>query len=127
MAAPNPQDIANQFVDFYYNTFDNNRAGLAALYRDSSMLSFESSQFQGAQNISEKLQSLPFQRVVHKVDTKDVQPSSQQGGIIVLVTGALQFDDSPQPMSFAQTFQLLPEGGNWFVQNDIFKLIYPAS
>ena len=35
------------------------------------------------------LQNLPFQKVQHQVATFDAQPSSETGGILVLVTGAL--------------------------------------
>jgi len=78
--------------------------------RDQSMLTFETSSVQGAASITEKLivcsppittnrypgilthesnqQSLPFQQVRHQIATFDAQPSSE-GGIIVLVTGAL--------------------------------------
>lgn len=34
-------------------------------------------------------QNLPFQKVVHQVATFDAQPSSDAGGILVMVTGAL--------------------------------------
>ena len=34
-------------------------------------------------------QSLPFQKVAHKVNTLDAQPSNEGGGILVMVTGAL--------------------------------------
>ena len=34
-------------------------------------------------------QSLPFQKVQHQVSTFDAQPSNAEGGILVLVTGAL--------------------------------------
>lgn len=34
-------------------------------------------------------QSLPFQKVQHRVDTLDSQPSDEAGGVLVLVTGAL--------------------------------------
>ena len=34
-------------------------------------------------------QNLPFQKVQHRVDTTDAQPSGETGGIIVMVTGAL--------------------------------------
>lgn len=37
----NVNEIATQFVNFYYATFDRNRAELLPLYRDMSMLSFE--------------------------------------------------------------------------------------
>lgn len=30
-------------------------------------------------------------------------------------------------MSYCQTFQLLPDNGNYYVFNDIFRLVYPAS
>lgn len=34
-------------------------------------------------------QSLPFAKVAHQVSTLDAQPSNEQGGILVMVTGAL--------------------------------------
>ncbi|KAL2868289.1 nuclear transport factor 2 family protein [Aspergillus lucknowensis] len=145
-------DIAQQFVNFYYQTFDANRAGLAGLYvclwpqslqnlgeyrrvnsleiqqRDSSMLTFETSSVQGVNSIMEKLGGLPFQKVQHQVATLDAQPSSDQGGILVLVTGALLVDEEQKPMNYTQTFQLLPDGaGSYFVFNDIFRLIYNAA
>ncbi|KAK5060035.1 Nuclear transport factor 2 [Exophiala bonariae] len=120
------QTIAQQFVDFYYKTFDTDRAQLAALYKDSSMLTFEKEPFQGTPVILEKLTNLPFQKVQHRVDTVDAQPANEQGAILVLVTGALMVDDQPQPMSYVQTFQLVQAEGSFFVQNDVFRLVYPA-
>lgn len=53
--AANFQDVANQFVPFYYQTFDGNREALAALYRDSSMLTYESASVIGVAAIVDKL------------------------------------------------------------------------
>ncbi|KAK6512899.1 Nuclear transport factor 2 [Arthrobotrys conoides] len=117
--------VAEQFITYYYSTFDKNMPGLSGLYRPNSLLTFESTQTQGANDIAEKLVSLPFQKVEHQVATKDAQPIPG-GGIVVLVTGALKVDDSPAPLNFAQTFILLPEGGSYYVSHDIFKLVYPA-
>ena len=67
--------VAKQFTDFYYSTFDTNRASLQSLYvgvcrrcllvmrihlrrllqREASMLSWEGQPFQGVVNITEKL------------------------------------------------------------------------
>ncbi|KAK9894005.1 nuclear transport factor 2 [Cystobasidium minutum MCA 4210] len=117
--------IAKQFTEFYYSTFDSDRSSLAALYRDHSMLTFEAEQFQGASGIIEKLKNLPFQKVQHKIVTLDAQPSSPTtASLMVLVTGQLMVDDSPHPMNYSQTFQLLPEGGSYYVFNDIFRLVY---
>ncbi|ETI21325.1 hypothetical protein G647_07671 [Cladophialophora carrionii CBS 160.54] len=113
--------MGEQFVEFYYKTFDSDRTQLAALYRDKSMLTFEKEQFMGTQSILEKLTNLPFQKVQHRIDTTDAQPFNEQGGILVLVTGALMVDDQQHPMSYVQTFSLVPEGGSYFVFNDVFR------
>ncbi|EXJ94511.1 nuclear transport factor 2 [Capronia coronata CBS 617.96] len=119
-------DVPEQFVEFYYKTFDGDRAQLAALYRNNSMLTFEKDPFQGTQSILEKLTNLPFAKVQHRVDTTDAQPSNETGGILVMVTGALMVDDQPQPMSYVQVFNLLPDAGSYYVQNDVFRLVYAA-
>ncbi|KZT44212.1 nuclear transport factor 2 [Sistotremastrum suecicum HHB10207 ss-3] len=120
-----PDAIAKQFVDFYYNQFDNDRSQLASLYRESSMLSWESSPFQGSTAIVEKLTTLPFQKVLHKVSTIDAQPSSPTvASLLVSVSGLLVVDDSEHPLQFSQVFQLIPDGGSYYVLNDIFRLIY---
>ncbi|RMJ24159.1 nuclear transport factor [Aspergillus sp. HF37] len=119
--------MAEQFVQFYYNTFDADRQNLAGLYREHSMLTFETTSIQGVAGIIEKLTTLPFEKVQHQIATLDAQPSSEQGGILVMVTGALLVDQEQKPMSYTQAFQLLPDGqGSYFVFNDIFRLIYSA-
>jgi len=119
--------VAQQFVAYYYETFDQARPNLAALYRDNSMLTFESTATLGATAIVQKLVDLPFGAIKHRIDTTDAQPSNEAGGIIVLVTGALQPEGEERPMSYVQTFQLLPEGGSYYIFNDVFKLVYPAA
>lgn len=78
--------------------------------RDHSMLTFETSAISGAASIIERLtvsrhpwedllslaekdasplQNLPFGKIVHQLATLDAQPSTESGGILVLVTGAL--------------------------------------
>ncbi|KAL9116292.1 MAG: hypothetical protein Q9187_007184 [Circinaria calcarea] len=117
-------EIAQQFIQFYYSTFDADRKNLAALYREPSMLTFESAPVRGVTGIIEKLVSLPFQKITHEVTTLDAQPSNETGGILVMVTGALLVDEEQRPMKYTQVFQLLPADGSYFVFNDVFKLIY---
>lgn len=66
------------------------------------MLTFEGAQHQGADAIVEKLSSLPFQKVQHKVATRDCQPTGDGNSLVVTVTGALMVDDSPAPLNFSQ-------------------------
>ncbi|KAH6982095.1 hypothetical protein BKA56DRAFT_672868 [Ilyonectria sp. MPI-CAGE-AT-0026] len=119
------QAIATQFVEFYYGKFDADRKELIGLYRENSMLTFESASVQGATAVVEKLVGLPFQKVKHQVSTLDAQPSNDNGGIIILVTGQLLVDEEQNPMNFSQSFQLARDAsGQYFVYNDIFKLIF---
>mmetsp|Transcript_102905 Transcript_102905/g.286604 ORF Transcript_102905/g.286604 Transcript_102905/m.286604 type:complete len:125 (+) Transcript_102905:94-468(+) len=119
----NFQQVGEQFVQHYYQTFDTNRANLGPLYGDVSMMTFEGEQFQGSGAIVGKLQSLPFQKVQHQIVKADCQPSPGNNGVVIFVTGNLLVDDNQNPLKFAQVFQLIqnPSGG-YFCQNDMFRL-----
>ena len=120
-----PNAVAKAFVEHYYSTFDTNRAGLANLYQDGSMLTFEGEQFLGAQNIAGKLLSLPFPQCQHFISTVDCQPSGPAGGMLVFVSGNLKLPGEEHPLKFSQMFHLMPTPqGSFYVQNDIFRLNY---
>ncbi|KAK4486063.1 hypothetical protein RD792_008728 [Penstemon davidsonii] len=97
-----PDAVAKAFVEHYYSTFDSNRAGLATLYQDNSMLSFEGQKFQGTQSITSKLTSLPFQQCKHHITTVDCQPSGPAGGMVVFVSGNLQLAGEQHALKFSQ-------------------------
>jgi hypothetical protein len=59
------------------------------LQRDNSMMTFETNQVAGVNNIVSKLVELPFQKVAHKLSTLDAQPAGDAGQILVHVTGQL--------------------------------------
>ncbi|XP_010926830.1 nuclear transport factor 2B isoform X2 [Elaeis guineensis] len=120
-----PDAVAKAFVEHYYRTFDSNRAGLANLYQDGSMLTFEGAKTQGAQAIAAKLASLPFQQCMHNISTVDCQPSGPAGGMVVFVSGSLQLAGEQHPLKFSQMFHLMPTPqGSFYVLNDIFRLNY---
>ncbi|KAL0335956.1 UNVERIFIED_CONTAM: Nuclear transport factor 2B [Sesamum radiatum] len=109
-----PDAVAKAFVEHYYTTFDTNRAGLANLYQDTSMLTFEGQKFQGTQSITGKLTSLPFQQCQHGITTVDCQPSGPAGGMLVFVSGNLQLAGEQHALKFSQatstgTFFKTPE------------------
>ncbi|KAF3639305.1 Nuclear transport factor 2 [Capsicum baccatum] len=120
-----PDAVAKAFVEHYYSTFDTNRAGLANLYQESSMLHFEGQKYQGTQSIAGKLTGLPFQQCKHQINTVDCQPSGPAGGMLVFVSGNLSLPGEQHALKFSQMFHLIPTGqGSFYVQNDIFRLNY---
>lgn len=97
--------VGRAFVNHYYNLFDADRASLASLYQPTSMLTFEGQKFVGADNISAKLNQLPFDQCRHVITTVDSQPSSATGGgIVVFVSGSLQLSGEEHPLRFSQVF-----------------------
>ncbi|KAK2438058.1 Nuclear transport factor 2A [Trifolium repens] len=120
-----PDALAKAFVEHYYTTFDNNRGGLATLYQEGSMLTFEGQKIQGSPNIVAKLTSLPFQQCHHSITTVDCQPSGVNAGMLVFVSGNLQLAGEQHALKFSQMFHLIPtQQGSYYVQNDIFRLNY---
>eukprot|EP01095_Lingulamoeba_sp_RSL-Kostka_P006694 TRINITY_DN2109_c2_g1_i1.p1 TRINITY_DN2109_c2_g1~~TRINITY_DN2109_c2_g1_i1.p1 ORF type:complete len:123 (+),score=42.30 TRINITY_DN2109_c2_g1_i1:65-433(+) len=120
----NSEEVATEFAKYYYQMFDTNREGLCDLYQEESMLTFEGTQHQGAQDIVEKLVSLPFKKVEHDIQTLDCQPTV--GGLLVFVSGALKVDDDNE-IKFSQVFclcELENSPGNFYVLNDMFRLNY---
>lgn len=69
-----------------------------------------------------------MQKVEHKVDTLDAQPSpaAAGSGILVFVCGQLSADGA-NPIRFSQSFNLQPipnQAGGFYVLNDLFRLLY---
>ncbi|CAN1222329.1 Nuclear transport factor 2B [Linum grandiflorum] len=118
--------VGKAFVDHYYHLFDTSRTSLASLYQPSSMLTFEGQKMLGVDQISAKLNGLPFDHCKHLVSTVDSQAAPPPtGGIVVFVSGCLQLLGEEHPLRFSQMFHLLPTTqGTFFVQNDIFRLNY---
>jgi len=123
--ALNPQydAIGQAFAQQYYSIFDDatQRANLINFYNaETSLMTFEGQQLQGAQRIMEKFNSLTFQKIQHIITKVDCQPMFD-GGILINVLGQLKTDDDP-PHSFSQTFVLKPIADSFFLQHDIFRL-----
>ncbi|KAL0421575.1 UNVERIFIED_CONTAM: Nuclear transport factor 2B [Sesamum latifolium] len=114
-----PDAVAKAFVEHYYTTFDTNRAGLANLYQDTSMLTFEGQKFQGTQSITGKLTSLPFQQCQHGITTVDCQPSGPAGGMLVFVSGNLQLAGEQHALKFSQANWEKSESG----LDDLFLVV----
>ncbi|XP_055804132.1 nuclear transport factor 2B-like isoform X2 [Solanum dulcamara] len=105
-----PDAVSKAFVDYYYSTFDTNRTGLASVYQESSVLTFEGQKYQGTQSIADKLTGLPFQQCKHHINTVDCQPSGAVGGMLVFVSGNLNLPGEQHPLKFSQL--LLFEGAD---------------
>ncbi|XP_045445601.1 probable nuclear transport factor 2 isoform X2 [Melitaea cinxia] len=125
--ALNPQydAIGKGFVQQYYTLFDDpaQRPSLANMYNvETSFMTFEGVQLQGAVKIMEKLNSLTFQKIGRLITSVDSQPMFD-GGVLINVLGRLQTDDDqPHATFYFQTFVLKPIGNSFYVEHDMFRL-----
>ncbi|KAK9504535.1 hypothetical protein O3M35_010850 [Rhynocoris fuscipes] len=120
---PAYEAIGKGFVQQYYALFDdpNERSKLVNLYNtETSFMTFEGIQLQGALKIMEKLSALTFQKINRIITSVDSQPMFD-GGVLINVLGRLKADEDP-PLSFSQTFILKPLGSTYYCQHDIFRL-----
>ena len=89
--------IGKGFVQQYYAMFDDpaQRPNLINMYNtESSFMTFEGLQIQGAIKIMEKLTSLTFQKINRIITAIDSQPMFD-GGVLINVLGRLQADEDP--------------------------------
>jgi hypothetical protein len=115
-------DLAESFVRQYFEIYDKDRRGLAAIYRDSSSLIVEGSPMvAGAAAIIEKLSALPGAK--HSIDTLDSQ-QVKENVTLVLVTGKLVLEGQENPLMFTQSFALVTDAAGAYVANDLFSLNY---
>ncbi|KAI6692198.1 hypothetical protein NL676_019908 [Syzygium grande] len=84
--------------------FDANRADLANLYQEESVLTFDGQEIKGKEAILAKLTSLPFQQCQHHIGTINCLPSG--GAVFVLVTGNVQLDGNQDTLDFSQNSKI---------------------
>ena len=63
------KSVGSQFIQHYYNVFDQERAKLGDLYTNDSMLTYDGEQFKGRESIVTKYVGLPS--IAHKVETEE--------------------------------------------------------
>ncbi|KAF7413354.1 hypothetical protein HZH68_001843 [Vespula germanica] len=89
---PSYEAIGKGFVQQYYALFDDpaQRPNLINMYNtETSFMTFEGFQIQGAIKIMEKLTSLTFQKINRIITAIDSQPMFD-GGVLINVLGRLQ-------------------------------------
>ena len=128
---PQPWEmIGEAFTKAYYNTFDKSRQDTAKFYRNDALMTYQNSKVMGKANILQKLNSLHFSQISHKVVYEDYQPDprtvkSPNGmEIYVVCSGVLYIKEDKQQFSFCDFFHLVPEGKSFFIMNHIFQLTH---
>lgn len=118
----NAADLIRQFLGYYYDCCAKGREALISVYRESSNLSVEQTQFTGLRQINEKLIESPKIEIdtsSFTVDSHTVSPPDM--ATFILVTAQFSADGA-HAMKFSQCFLLLKDSNGYFLANDMFRL-----
>ncbi|KAI6692145.1 hypothetical protein NL676_019855 [Syzygium grande] len=112
---------AKRFLENYYRTFDANRADLANLYRDESVMIFDGRKLQGKEAILAELTSL--QQCRHQLHTVHCQPTVVgSGDLLATITGYMWPDGKQDARPFSQMFILIPTPeGSFYASHGTFQ------
>merc|ERR1719192_2058314 len=128
---PPAADIANQFVQLYFEHLHAEPSTLHNFYNDDSVFArlsvgekaTKASNIIGITSIQQNIAELGYQNCKVRIDTIDSQ-SSVGGGLIVVVTGSLLRQDNPV-RDFTQTFFLQEDPASnpprYYVRNDTLR------
>ncbi|XP_073146764.1 nuclear transport factor 2-like isoform X2 [Henckelia pumila] len=125
-AAPVSAQVANAFVQQYYQILHQSPQLVYRFYQDISKLGRPETDGSLSitttmQAINEKIVSLNYENLRAEIKSVDAQ-ESYNGGFQVLVTGYLTGKDH-SVRNFAQSFFLAPQDVGYFVLNDMFRYV----
>eukprot|EP00796_Vickermania_ingenoplastis_P009525 gene9525-6685_t len=115
-------EVGAGFAQHYYTFFSSDRNQLAGIYRPQTLLTWQSEQIQGGENIIARFANLGFTEAMFKSDVVDCQPSLS-GGVLVVVNGEVLLKGEEHPLKFNDVFHLAQDGGQWYVSNQIFNIV----
>ena len=130
----NYRQIADEFVNTYYQTMDRDIAGVNQMYLQEACISLLGDEMVGFQNYLYRLQNtysvFRFHHQIHEVDPQPIQ----EDVILITVTGRVTADGRNYNR-FVETFTLVQEGHNqgfgfqhnyqptFYIRNQIFRMI----
>lgn len=112
--------IGSEFVKYYYNLFDTDRAQLQKIYTPESTAIWEGQKCYGRDQIMAKITGLPIQRIQREITSHDHQIVANTY-IMTTVIGQLSVDNDPI-MGFQQSFILKSSDSSWVCINESFRL-----
>lgn len=117
--------IAQNFLVYYENLFNTDRAGLSILFKETSTMTFEGGSVYGQELIIKKLLEMPMKKIRREISTLDVQKiGACNDAILISVTGHLLVDEETKPQSYCETFVLVPSQQAYWISNMNFRLTY---
>lgn len=116
--------VGKGFVGQYYPLYGANRASVAGVYRENSLMTYQGRQLQGVTNIMTFFaENVTFNAANFQAEDVDCHPT-QGNGVLVVVNGLVAVEGETRPIRFNDTFILATDAaGAWYVSNQIFRTL----
>jgi hypothetical protein len=120
--------IGTQFLTAYYNTFSTDIKALSNYYLPTALVTYMLEEYGGIEAIRNKFNTLQLQNPKHTIIKSSVQPVDENR-ILIMVTGTitesgqnswLVLKPEIKVTNYTETFILINENKNWFIQHHIF-------
>ena len=108
-------DIGLQFLQAFFSQ----NADISNFYGNDSVLSFETDNFIGKDEIVGKLKNLQVNTIPKNYS---VQPSVN--GILIYFAGMFQIAGEQNQMPFTRVIFLANNNGSYYIKNDIYKVTF---
>jgi len=120
--------LAQEFVNLYYSTYDTNIQNLAYFFKPDSLLTFIDEEIVGFNNLYHRLVNhYGVYKIAHEVTSFSAQPLGNEA-LFIQVFGNLRANDhiyNTPVQSFTETFVLHRDiaTSSYFIHNTIFKIL----
>ncbi|ETW09270.1 hypothetical protein H310_01669 [Aphanomyces invadans] len=127
-SVPHPTTVGNTFVKQYYNLLTESPEKLHRFYKEESTFSHghgshPEESVSGQAAINSTILKKHYNGAVVQLDHGSIDcQGSQQGGVVVLVTGVITLQRS-SPAHFVQSFFLAVQENGYFVLNDVLRIL----
>ena len=111
--------IANDIGLQFLKAFFSQNADISNFYGNDSILTFESDNFVGKEEIVGKLKNLQVNTIPKNYS---VQPSVN--GILIYFSGMFQIAGEQNQMPFTRVVFLANNNGSYYIKNDIYKVTF---
>ncbi|KAL1502337.1 hypothetical protein ABEB36_007492 [Hypothenemus hampei] len=119
--------VAEEFTKVFYDYMDKKRHGIAKLYLDTGVLSWNGNGVKGNEQIQKFIIDLPTSD--HTLVTLDAQPildTAVNGQLTFMIqaSGTVKYQDK-SPKTFQQNFIVTAQAGKWKIVSECFRIQEP--
>ena len=122
------QELAEQFIQWYYDRSNNSREELESVYTDDTLVTFQDIQIYGKNprgqlSIMERLLSEGLQQMTKQVTNFTAQPSIS-GTVLICAQGSMKMTiDEAESLSFIENFLIGrdPSTDSFYIINQVFS------